>query len=217
MGIGKNNSSILVTSSTQEYGEMANAVSRPGNNMKTYRPPHFKNQGQGGNDRYGKRDYSKVTCYYCKEPGHIKLLCPKWKKLIATAMASQVEERPSSSSEPLSLQQIVEALQPLLKGGTSGAAMSSSSPGKTSWLLDSGASFHMTPSSCSLSNFSKNSFPSFVSTADGTSLEIKGIGNFEKQDFFVPKIRFIPNLNLNLHSNSYIINHTIIINLITRI
>ena len=207
MGISKNNPSILVTSSTQEDSEMVNAVSRPGNNVKTYRPPHFKNQGQGGNDRYGKRDYSKLNCHFCKEPGHIKPICPKWKKLIATAMASQAEERPSSSSESLSLQQIVEALQPLLKGGISGAAMSSSSPGKTSWLLDSGASFHMTPSTCSLSNFSKNSFSSFVSTADGTPLEIKGIGNFERQDFFVPKIRLIPKLNLNLLSVSQLSDH----------
>ena len=46
----------------------------------------------------------------------------------------------------LSLNQIMEALQPLLKGTISGAAVSTfSPPGKTSWLLDSGASFHMSP------------------------------------------------------------------------
>ena len=56
----------------------------------------------------------------------------------------------------------------------------------------------MTPSACSLFEFSKNSLPYFVSTADGTPLEIKGISNFEKQDFFIPKIRPIPKLNLNL-------------------
>jgi hypothetical protein len=74
MGISKNNPSILATPSQSDY-EVVNAVSRPGNNLKTYKPPHFKNQGQ--NDRYGKRDYSKLTCHFCKEPGHIKPNCPK--------------------------------------------------------------------------------------------------------------------------------------------
>ena len=61
-----------------------------------------------------------------------------------------------------------------------------SPPGKTLWLLDSGASFHMTPNVFAFSKFSKNLSSSFIFTADGASLEIKRIGDFENQDFFYP-------------------------------
>ena len=116
---------------------------------------------------------------------------------------SQPQKEETSSSEAFSLNQIVEALQPLLKRAISEAVVSSfSPPGKTSWLLNSGVSFHMSPNMYSLSEYSRNCSPSFVSTADGTSLEIKGVGNFEIQNFFIPKIRFIPKLNLNLLSVS---------------
>ena len=60
----------------------------------------------------------------------------------------------------------------------------------------------MSPNISSLSEYFKSLSPSFVSTADDTSLEIKGIGNFKTQNFFILKIRFIPKLNLNLLSVS---------------
>ena len=51
MGISKNNPSVLATPSNNEENEGVNVVSRPGSNLRTYKPPHFKNQnssGQGG-------------------------------------------------------------------------------------------------------------------------------------------------------------------------
>ena len=182
------------------------------NNVKTYKPPHF-NKNQGGRENGGqyRRDYSKIICHFCKEPAHIKPVCPKWKKMVAmsTTFQQYKEEGPSTSNNAtLSLNQIIEALQPLLKGSVSGAAMSTfSPPGKILWLLDSGASFHMTPNVFVLSKYSKKNSHSFVSTMDGASLEIKGIGDFESQGFFVPKVRFIPKLNLNLFSVSQLSDH----------
>jgi hypothetical protein len=104
-------------------------------------------------------------------------------------------------------------LQPLLKGATSGAAIASSStPGMCSWLLDSGASFHMTPHKSILSECQSNSNASFVSTADGTALKIEGVGTFKNDlskhnKFYIPKIRLIPKLHLNLLSVSQISDH----------
>ena len=87
--------------------EGVNVVSRPGEQFKDLQPPYFKNQNSSGQG--AKRDYSKLTCHFCKEPEHIKPICPKWKKLIATAMTSQPEEQPSSSNGSLSLQKIVRS------------------------------------------------------------------------------------------------------------
>ena len=54
--------------------------------------------------------------------------------------------------------------------------------------------------------FKNKSNASKVFTVDGTSLEIKGIGNFKRvhktKKIFIPEVRFIPKLNLNLLSIS---------------
>jgi hypothetical protein len=44
----------------------------------------------------------------------------------------------------------------------------------SSWFLDSGASFHMTPDSTQLSSLSSVDHPPVVQTADGTSLPVSG-------------------------------------------
>ena len=80
MSLCKQGSSVLMVPCNQEESNEVNAVSRPGNNVRAYRPPHFKpqNQGENGGPR-GKRDYSKTICHFCKEPGHIKPACPNGK------------------------------------------------------------------------------------------------------------------------------------------
>jgi transposase InsO family protein len=184
------------------------AVSRPGNHVRSYRPPHFNRQN-------GDYDKKKVICHHCHEPGHYRPQCPKLKELREKRAAIAGSE-PKDQDAPVSLAQLMEILQPLIKGASSsseastGAAASSFSDlGKISWLLDSGASFHMTPNNQSLSKCVKNKTSvSKVFTADGTSLEIEGIGNFEKiyktKTFSIPEIRHVPKLNLNLLSVSQI-------------
>ena len=176
------------------------AVSKPGNHMKAYKPPHFGRQNNyNGN-------YRKAICHHCQEPGHIRPNCPKLNeapknKVASVEEATQKKEEPIKGKESFSLAQLSEALQILLKSpSTSGAAIASSSPpGMSSWILDSGASFHMTPLENELSDLCNNYKNSYVSTADGTSLQVKSFGtlNFSK-DFFVPNVRVVPQLNLNL-------------------
>ena len=110
----------------------------------------------------------------------------------------------------VSMSQLIEILQPPLKGvsssngaSTGTAVFSLFDPSKTSWLLDSGASFDMTRNHNILSERHINSSISNVFMADGSSLEIKGIENFENtfwnsKRFIIPKVRYIPKLNLNL-------------------
>jgi len=52
------------------------------------------------------------------------------------------------------------------------ATASQSSSGNFPWILDSGASFHMTPDRTSLSSISTPSIPITVQTADGSSLSL---------------------------------------------
>jgi len=58
------------------------------------------------------------------------------------------------------------------------AASHSSSLGTFPWILDSGASFHMTPDHTSLSSISTPSIPITAQTADGSSLCCKTGNSF---------------------------------------
>ena len=57
-------------------------------------------------------------------------------------------------------------------------ASQSSSSGTFPWILDSGASFHMTPDHTSLSSISTPSIPITAQTADGSSLCCKTGNSF---------------------------------------
>ena len=62
MGICKQSPSVLAMPTNQEESDGVNAVSRPKNNLRTYKPPYFKNQNQGSNGgQGGRRDYSKIV------------------------------------------------------------------------------------------------------------------------------------------------------------
>ncbi|CAA0827423.1 Probable prolyl 4-hydroxylase 11 [Striga hermonthica] len=85
------------------------------------------------NFRSKSRDKSKgrkiVTCYKCKEQGHFKRDCPKWKKQTAdmSSMSTNVvqnEESDCSDGDMLSI---------------------STAQYDDAWILDSGCSYHITP------------------------------------------------------------------------
>ncbi|CAN6487142.1 unnamed protein product [Victoria cruziana] len=80
------------------------ATSRPGNNMRTYHPPHF-NRPNDGNRR-------KIICYHCQEEWHTRPKCPKLKfndKKRISAAASQEEKKEGITFD---INQIISALQP---------------------------------------------------------------------------------------------------------
>ncbi|PON97250.1 LOW QUALITY PROTEIN: hypothetical protein TorRG33x02_070060 [Trema orientale] len=79
---------------------------------------------------------------------------------------------------------------------------SSSSAGMTTsvWVLDSGASHHMSPNLSSFVSLSHKSSVSIV-TADSTHMPT-GIGSVVTPYFCLPNVYHIPNLTLNLISVS---------------
>ncbi|MFV0960748.1 hypothetical protein QML37_30800 [Klebsiella pneumoniae] len=103
----------------------------------------------------------------------------------------------------MTIDKLVEALQSFYKESSSTiGAVTAATKGTFHWLLDSGASFHMTPHEHCISNL-ENTPTMFFSTADETSLKIKSIGDFESQSsnnrsFKIPNVRCIPKLNLSL-------------------
>ena len=78
------------------------------------------------------------------------------------------------------------------------ATASQSSSGTLPWILDSGASFHMTPDRTSLSSISSSSLPITVQTADGSSISVAGQGTLLSPSFHVPAVSYVPKLTMQL-------------------
>ncbi|KAF3773253.1 hypothetical protein EJ110_NYTH55250 [Nymphaea thermarum] len=99
------------------------ATSRPGAYLKPYRPPHFNRTNEGARRR--------ITCYHCQEEGHTKPRCPKLRVFDkrSNVAAPIQEERKEVSSFQLdqlisALQpKLIEAIQPLLKGGSTSSTL----------------------------------------------------------------------------------------------
>ena len=80
------------------------------------------------------------------------------------------------------------------------APLFSTQSGTSSWVLDSGASFHMTFDSSHLSSLRPFNSPISVLTADGTPLPVSSRGTLSTSSFFVPDISHVPRLTMNLFS-----------------
>ena len=76
----------------------------------------------------------------------------------------------------------------------------------SSWLLDTGASFHMTYDFSTLSSLRPVESPVSVLTADGTPIPVASRGTLSSSAFHVPSVAHIPRLTMQLFSGSQIID-----------
>jgi hypothetical protein len=92
------------------------------------------------------------------------------------------------------------------KGSVSVAAASSSASQST-WVLNSGASFHVTSDQSNLDTCAPVTNGSSVQTVDGTSCSVTHKGSLYTSQFSISDISFIPKLSMNLLSVGQITNH----------
>ena len=85
-------------------------------------------------------------------------------------------------------------------GQTSGPPPHSSSGTSLPWILDSGASFHMTPHRDHLCAVNSVPSPLTVQTADGTSLSVAARGILSTSSFHVLAVSHVPKLTMQLLS-----------------
>ena len=89
------------------------------------------------------------------------------------------------------------------RASTSADASAASAPSgisQSSWLLDSGASFHMTYDATHLHACRPISSDQRVIIADGTTLPITSRGLLHTSQFHIPDVAYIPQLSMNLIS-----------------
>ena len=108
-----------------------------------------------------KSGYQKPVCFGCENPGHLQQDCPNLKRTSHKAEASHVDTR-----------------DPEVKSESSKGAFCVGSPSSDVWLIDSGASSHMTNQKELLSDYIELETPKKVRLGDGQSVDAVGIGTY---------------------------------------
>ncbi|RVW82011.1 Retrovirus-related Pol polyprotein from transposon RE1 [Vitis vinifera] len=169
-----------------------------------------------GGDRQ-KRD--RPWCDYCKKPGHYKETCWKlhgkpadWKPKPRVDRDGRAHVAANSEStsvpepSPFNKEQM-EMLQKLLSqvgsGSTTGVAFTANRGGMRPWIVDTGASDHMTGDAAILQNYKPSNGHSSVHIADGSKSKIAGTGSIKlTKDLYLDSVLHVPNLDCNLLSIS---------------
>ena len=136
----------------------------------------------------------KPRCYGCGELGHIRRDCPKRKQV---HRAKTAEERQSDSDSE--------------GAGVFAASvgLENTTPQMGKWLVDSGASSHMTREKELLTDYREFKKPEKVGLGDGRSVDAVGVGNVHLSMIFnvsdpkravVHQVLYVPKLACNLFS-----------------
>ena len=96
---------------------------------------------------------------------------------------------------------------PSTRGSVAVAATSSACTSESAWVLDSGASFHVTSDQSKLASTTPVTDGASVQTADGTVCHITHKGSLSDPHFTVPNIFFVPELSMDLLSVGQITDH----------
>jgi hypothetical protein len=164
---------------------------------KESHPRRFQKKGQRK-----ERDYSSIQCYHCDKMGRIAKFCParreeyKRKHKRHHAHVVEDEEPPTKMiREQIKDHVLISAL------------LGSVTPGEDTWLIDSGASNHMTGQRNILSCISEKKFSQKVTLGDDYQYAIKGVGESNHKlnsgnSLKIKDILYVPGLTKNLLSIS---------------
>lgn len=152
-----------------------------------------------------------TSCTYCKKSGHIwrecrKLKADKERKKKFSQRAEINSNAPQQSIFPKDTfpRQQKNQTNDKRPSGAFSIKKHEFSEGKYSWIIDSGASSHMTPHKDLLTNYEEYNSPHKIYLGDGKSLEVYGEGNmfFHSSEFegTLLNVLWVPQLSENLFS-----------------
>src|SRR5712672_1374821 len=98
-----------------------------------------------------KRDHSSLTCHYCNKKGHIKPDCQKKKQDDST---TKKKEEGSSSSKAANTHVLECTTASITEDNDDFTAALYAADAKTRWMMDSGATHHITPCRSNFKDYS---------------------------------------------------------------
>jgi hypothetical protein len=155
-----------------------------------------------------------IQCHYCQKFGHRYTECrkrlshgnhraPNHKAAavphIDTSDMSYTNVAHTPQPNTLSPVEIKALIHQVLSKSTLNTAMSTT-PGNSSWYIDSACYNHMTPKSSIFSKKSVLPKPTTIYTANGSHLNVSHIGSISTHQLSMSDTYLMPNLSLNLLS-----------------
>ena len=164
---------------TSGSGSALNLETRGSGNNKNSNRGRLKSRNSNRN-RSKSRSGQQVQCWNCGKTGHFRNQC----------------KSPKKKNEDDSTNTVIEEVQDAL-------LLAIDSP-LDDWVLDSGASFHITPHREIIQNYAAGDF-SKVYLADGSTLDVMGMRDvrillLNGSVWLLEKVRHIPDLKRNLIS-----------------
>ena len=160
-------------------------------------------------------DSKGIFCNYCKKPGHTKFECRKLQFKNQQKQFANVASTGDASESPVvisadefakyslykeSLKSSSPSVTAIADSGKSNACLLSTS---SKWVIDSGATDHMTGNSNLFSTFQSHSSTSTVTLADGSPSSVLGSGTITPTPLLpLSSVLHLPNLSFNLLSVS---------------
>src|SRR4051812_1476189 len=133
----------------------------------------------------------KVTCFYCKKPGHVVSACRARERVHGPYVPrSTPSSSPlAASGSSLSADQLAQFSAYLTQNlgisagssTTDATALSTTSGSASPWIFDSGATHHMTPDRSVISQPATPTTLSYIYTANGSRLSVSHTGNITPQ------------------------------------
>src|SRR5712672_3094201 len=112
-----------------------------------------------------KRDHSNLTCHYCNKKGHIKPDCHKKKR----------DEKESASGSKAANMHVAVHTSTSIEEINEDLAVSLYAARKDTWMIDSGATHHITPHASDFKNYNK--IKGAVCLGDKSKVAQEGIGS----------------------------------------
>eukprot|EP00794_Sanderia_malayensis_P017095 gene17095-18816_t len=166
-------------------------------------------KGSGRHDRTGStpQKFFRGTCHYCKQQGHFARDCPK----------KQSKDSDDSKKKPskfyanyVAIQQEADDIsrEEALIASREEALITSDREMKSDWIIDSGATQHMTFNKTMLKNYVKFQNPFVVNLGDNRTILAYGKGSchiisdlgMDTQRIFLNDVLYLPDLEKNLLS-----------------